>query len=128
MITNANIKTFVQDILGCGCPEEVFQFIDCKHDVWLSSEITLKSKIIIGDRLLIYVVEAGSDAFIQRNLAELIAAGKSERDARALNRMRLVIVAANALNQQAAQSRFRKYQGMDKKIHLHIINKEQSLW
>jgi hypothetical protein len=57
MIKTENIKTFVRQTLGCACPEEVFKRIDCQSDIKLNDNILLSSKINVGNKLLIYVVE-----------------------------------------------------------------------
>ena len=128
MVDNDKLKSFVQDTLGCGCPEEVFRSIDSRHNVPLSNDVTLNSVITIGNRLLIYVVEAGSQAFIEKNLAVLISAGKHDRDSRGLNRVRLVVVADESLDRLPVQSQFDRLKGTDEKIHLHIIRKEKSIF
>ena len=48
------IKEFVRKTLGCNCPEEVFQNIDCKSDVTIDENIALDYEINIGNRLLIF--------------------------------------------------------------------------
>ena len=129
MIDNGTIKSFVQNTLGCGCPEEVFRTIHCEHTVPLGNEIVLNSVITIGDRLLIYVMHADSKEFIEKKLAFLISSGKKERDAKGLNRLRLVIVADDPfLDRKSVQSQFDGLTGNDEKIHLHIIGKENALW
>jgi hypothetical protein len=128
MPPNDDIKSFVQNTLGCGCPEEVFNSIDCKENVPLGSNLVLNSVLTIGSRLLIYVVEAASSDFIKKNLALLIANGKKERDSKGLNRLRLVIVAEESLGRQTVQSQFDGLMGKDDKIHLHIISREQSIF
>ena len=128
MADNARIKSFVQKTLGCGCPEEVFHSINCRHDVLLSNEVMLNSVITIGSRLLIYVVEADSNNFVEKNLAYLVTTGKSERDSRGLNRVRLVIVADEVLDRQLVQSHFDRLKRTDEKIHLHIISKDKNIF
>jgi hypothetical protein len=128
MPNNEQIKYFVQRILGCRCPAEVFCSIECKQDVRLSKDIVLTSMITIGNRLLIYVIGAGPNGFTKSNLALLVSAGKQGRDSRGLNRMRLVIVTDEAENQLPLQSAFDELKGVDEKIHLHIISKEQNIF
>jgi hypothetical protein len=76
MINNENIKQFVTQTLGCACPEEVFQYIDCQNNIKLNDDILLHNKINIGNRLLIYVVEMNNPSFIKINLPLLIEKGK----------------------------------------------------
>lgn len=58
MQDNKRIKAFVQGTLGCGCLEEVFRSIDCKKNVRLNEKVLLNQTIIIGNRLLIYVIDS----------------------------------------------------------------------
>ena len=122
MTDKEKIKRFVQEALGCGCPEEVFRSIDCKRDVELDGGVILHSIITIGNRLLIYVVYDNQD-FIKKHLALLVSAGKKERDSRGLNRFRLVIVTDRFPgNSDAIIRTFGDLQEKDENIHLHVIS------
>jgi hypothetical protein len=122
MIDKEKIKRFVQDALGCGCPEEVFRSIDCKRDVDLGGGVILHSIITIGNRLLIYVVYDNKD-FVEKHLAFLVSAGKKERDSRGLNRFRLVIVTDRIPGRgDVIRQTFDELQEKDEDIHLHIMN------
>ena len=70
-VSNAKIKSFATQTLGCQCPEEVFNFIDCQRNIELSNQILLINKINIGNRLLIYVVETDDINFINNNLSTI---------------------------------------------------------
>jgi hypothetical protein len=122
MTDNQKIKRFVQETLGCGCPEEVFRSIDSKRDVELGDGVILRSAITIGNRLLIYLVYDNQD-FAENHLAFLVAAGKRERDSRGLNRFRLVIVMDGLpRNGDAIRQTFDELQEKDENIHLHVIS------
>jgi hypothetical protein len=86
-----SIKTFVQKTLGCGCPEKVFEYINCKSNIKLN-DIVLSSKINIGNRLLIYVVNINDQNSLKNILPFLVSTGKDERDNLKFNRFRLVLV------------------------------------
>ncbi|HWR72325.1 MAG TPA: hypothetical protein VN604_04100, partial [Nitrospirota bacterium] len=104
--------------------EEVFQSIRCRWNVRLNSFITLRSAIIIGNRLLIYIAEAGTQGCIEEHLPVLVAAGKQERDERGLNRFRLVLTADDPVGvQRVAEKIFEELRGTDDKLHLHMIRK-----
>ena len=126
MTNNEKIKLFVIQTLGCACPEEVFQYIDCQHNIKLNDDILLHNKINIGNRLLIYIVEMNNPSFIKINLPLLIETGKKERDNSGLNRFRLVVV-TESVNQikHIAGSVFENLKYKDDKIHLHIIHKNE---
>lgn len=124
MLSPENIKHFVQNILGCGCPEEVFRSIDVRRNVRINSFIVLDSAIIIGNRLLIYIAEAGSAGCVEEHLPLLFTEGKKQRDEKGLNRFRLVLVADRPDEvRQAAERQFEELRGTDEKIHLHVIKK-----
>jgi hypothetical protein len=122
MTKHEKIKTFVQETLGCGCPEEVFSYIDCRSNVLLN-DIMVNIKINIGNRLLIYVVEVNDSDSIRDILTFLVDAGKRERDRSGFNRYRLVLAAENLQKiKQVAHDAFNIIE-KDEKIHLHIISK-----
>jgi uncharacterized Fe-S cluster-containing radical SAM superfamily enzyme len=122
MTKHEKIKTFVQETLGCGCPEEVFSFIDCKSNILLNG-IMVNIKINIGNRLLIYVVEVKNSDSIIDILTFLVDAGKRERDRSGFNRYRLVLAAENLQKiKQIAHDAFNIID-RDEKIHLHIVSK-----
>lgn len=127
MIDNVRIKTFVQKTLGCNCPEEVFDSIDCRSRIRISRDVVLDYSITIGSRLLVYVVEASSQTFVEENLALLVATGQKERDTRGLNRVRLVIFSDADMDRESLQAQFAGQKERDEKIHLHILRKEDDI-
>lgn len=123
MVNNENITTFVQRILGCGCPEEVFRYIECQSDIKIN-DLAVKNRVNIGNRLLIYVAEANESDPVSRILPLLCDAGKKDRDSSGFNRFRLVL-AVDILDdiKQAAEDIFKAI-NKDEKIHLHVIPKK----
>lgn len=123
MIHYENIKTFVRDTLGCGCPEEVFHYIDCQYDIKLN-DMVLRNKLNIGNRLLIYIVEVDDQDSLKDILPFLIEIGKKERDGLGFNRFRLVLT-TNTVNEikEVAETVF-KDTAQDEKVHLHLVLKE----
>jgi hypothetical protein len=121
------IKHFIQNTLGCACPEEVFRSIDVRRNVRLNSFIVLDSALIIGNRLLVYLAEAGSAGCVEEHLPVLVAAGKKERDEKGLNRFRLVLVADDPEGlRKAAERQFEELRGGDEKVHLHVIRESDN--
>jgi hypothetical protein len=117
------IKVFARETLGCGCPEEIFQYINCQSNVRVD-DIPLMGKVNIGNRLLIYIVEISDINSIKRVLPFLIGRGMKERDGSNFNRFRLVLASDNADGiRQAAESIFGDID-KDEKVHLHIIPKK----
>jgi hypothetical protein len=126
MLDNKRIKAFVQDALGCGCPEEVFRSIACRQNVRLNEKVLLSRTITIGNRLLIYVIDSRESNMIQ-HLGAIVSAGKKERDEQGLNRLRLVVVTDDAAEKESLIRRFNELKDKDEKIHLHVIKKEENI-
>jgi len=126
MIENENVKAFVRQTLGCMCPDEVFEYIDCQHNVKLDGDLLLNSKINVGNRLLIYVIEANDPDFIKNSLSALILLGKNERDNKGFNRFRLVIVTDKMGEiKQIAHRIFESSEHKDERVHLHVVSRDE---
>ena len=124
MPSSDSIRRFIRQTLGCACPDEVFRSVDVRRAVRLNSFIVLDSVIIVGDRLLVYVADAGSAGCVEEHLPVLIAAGRRERDGKGLNRFRLVLAAeAPGDVRESAERQFEGLRGNDEKVHLHVIGK-----
>jgi hypothetical protein len=123
------IKHFVRNTLGCVCPEEVFRSIDIRRSVRLNSFIVLDGAIVIGNRLLIYIAEAGSAGCIEEHVPVLVTRGRKERDEKGLNRFRLVLVSDRPDEvRRTAERQFEELRGNDEKVHLHVIKKNDLLF
>ncbi len=119
MPTNSKIKHFVQEVLGCSCPEEVFNEICCKNE----NNVFSGKKVTVGGRLLIYLVSMDSQSSVQEVVDAVLAEGVAERDREGFNRFRLVIVSScpdeiRSLVQQA----FNRSGCKDDMTHLHVVN------
>lgn len=122
MIDKDMIKSFAQNTLGCGCPEEVFQHITCESNIRLDG-LNIAYKIIIGNRLLIYVFTIDTQDSLKDILPRLVDIGKRERDSSGFNRFRLVLAADNHDSlRQKGENLFNALE-KDEKIHLHILPK-----
>jgi hypothetical protein len=124
MIRTEDIKSFVRQTLGCACPEEVFKRIDCQSNIKLNDNILLSSKINVGNKLLIYVVEINDQDSMKHTLSFLLNIGKKERDSSGFNRFRLVL-ATDKLDEikEVADVTFKTID-KDDRIHLHVISKK----
>jgi hypothetical protein len=126
MLSPEFIKRFIRNALGCGCPEDLFRSIDVRLKLRLNNFIVLEAAIIIGNRLLVSIADAGSAGCIEEHLPVLFSAGRKEREAKGLNRFRLVLAADEPEAARAAAERqFEELRGGDEKIHLHVIRKNQ---
>jgi hypothetical protein len=123
MLEKEKIITFVQKTLGCGCPEEVFQYIDCRSNI-PSKNILLSNRINIGNKLLIFIVEINDTDLLEETLGSLVDAGIKERDGSKFNRFRLVLAADNpSVFKQHAHDIFDTLE-KDERVHLHVIHKD----
>ena len=114
------IKNFVQNVLGCTCPDKVFEQIEDRH-VQLSSSPHSRS-ITIGGRLLIYVWEVDGQKDLQEGLHAMLEAGKKERDARGLNRFRAVLTVETPHTvAPRANLCFSLFEGKDDRMHIHVV-------
>jgi len=117
--TYPEIKRFVQEILGCSCPEEVFNNIDYR----IQGDGISGRKVTVGDRLLIYIIDMNATSSIQGVIHSALEQGVEERDKKGFNRFRLVLVAPcpDGLRSSAEQA-FDSSGYTDEKTHLHIVN------
>lgn len=86
-----DIRRFVQGTLGCGCPEDVFRQIELET-ITEPSGTGLMTRLVIGQRLLVYVAVPTASTQFPKQLADLARHGRRDRDEKSLNRFRLVLV------------------------------------
>ena len=111
-----HVIALIRDLLGCGCPEEVFDH----YLVRLINDPPLPfAKMVISDRLLLYLVPDEESTLSTTHVQELIAKGKTERDSRGLNRFRLVLIGGEA--DRWAELAPVAESLDDPKVHLHLI-------
>jgi len=113
------IKKFVQETLGCSCPEEVFEKIEYAEN----SNAPWERRIEVGSRLLIYVVDADPVGNLARRIDAALQTGVIERNRKGLNRFRLVLVSTNRDEDTEAASEkiFCESPYFDGRTHLHIV-------
>lgn len=122
MADRQKIKAFVQDVLGCGCAEEVFKIIDLRQEMMAG---TPYDRINIGNRLLIYIFRTDDTEFVKKELPGLVRAGVEERDRNGFNRFRLVLATDEARVEIAAMKAYKGLGGTDDRTFLHVVDKEQ---
>jgi hypothetical protein len=113
------IKKFVQNVLGCTCPNKVFEQVEDRHVPPSSSPHT--RSITIGGKLLIYIWEV-DEKELQEGILAMLETGKKERDARGLNRFRAVLAVKTpqAVAPRANQY-FSLFEGKDDRMHIHVV-------
>jgi len=122
MADREKIKAFVQDVLGCGCAEEVFRIIELRQETMAGMPC---DRINIGNRLLVYIIRTDDPEFVRRELPGLVRAGVEERDRNGFNRFRLVLATDEARVEIAAMSAYKRLSAVDDRTFLHVVNKDQ---
>jgi len=113
------IKNFVQQVLGCTCPEKVFDNIQ-----WEEKEKILE--IDISNQLLVNIFLNPIKKLNKKHIIDILKVGQKKRDYKNYNRFRLVIPAEEIEeNQKKYTSIVHKLFPDDDKIHLHIIKQKQ---
>ena len=119
MQTYPEIKRFVQETLGCSCPEEVFNQIGYQKEY----DGISGGKVNVGDRLLIYIITMEGKSSIKGVINSALERGVVERDKKGFNRFRLVLVASHPDElRSSAEQAFNSSGYTDEKTHLHIVN------
>ena len=120
------IVNFAQHVLGCGCDNRVFDFIENENHAILDCGVKLRKKIVIGRRLLIYI--ADSDDIRPVDIHNVIMEGIAERNSMGYNRLRLAVVTPIASELASAYlCEFGCMQGKDDKTHIHIVSDEDAI-
>jgi hypothetical protein len=123
MLQKEQIKLFAQKTLGCGCPEDVFTYIDCRSNIPLNN-ILLSNKINIGNKLLIFIVEVNDPDSLKETLKSLVYTGIKERDGSGFNRVRIVLTTDNPGTFKKHACDIFDSLEKDERVHLHVIHKD----
>lgn len=110
------LRAFVRDTLGCTCPEAVFDAL-AVSDLGVDGQVA-GTRLVIGNRLLIYLLQTGVPVAA---IGALAAAGQADRDRHGLNRFRLVVVGADGVTTDAHEAAFAAAVAGDTKAHLHCV-------
>ncbi len=111
------IEAFVRGTLGCQCPAEVFQSMLVEERPGRAGDLR-HTRLLIGQRLLIFVAAASHADSTARAIAGLTRVGIAERHDHGYNRFRLVQPGPESA---ASQQAFRAIIGADAKAHLHFV-------
>ncbi len=117
-----NIVHFIQNILGCQCAPEVFNSIESGKGSTPNGEVAF-TKMIVGNRLLIYIVRPMLESLILNLIPILTKMGISERNSKGYNRFRLVLPeqSEDEILHKLIDD-FQKTAGNDEKAHIHLIS------
>jgi len=108
-------RSLVRGLLGCTCPEEIFDHYQVRQQVIGSLPLV---SLMMGDRLLVWMIDGGKVAEPEQTLGRLLHAGRTERDGRGLNRFRLVVV-GDFLSWEKDWGYLAET--LDAKVHLHVL-------
>lgn len=115
-----SIRRFVREDLGCGCPEEVFDHVALATcDAGPGGP--RYTRLLIGNRLLVYVMTATHGDDLARDTGVLAARGVAERDEAGYNRFRLVAVPEPGCAGDSAAAAFQQAVAGDDRAHLHCL-------
>ena len=119
------ITRFVREVLGCNCPDEVFQRVELKRGSTAINSCRADCEIQIGGRLFIVVTSEPAERLTPSVLGQVIAEGRRARDAGGFNRFRLVVRAEQPeqVKDQLLQA-FEAIPARDEKTHLHVVDKQ----
>jgi hypothetical protein len=125
-VNRAAIEKFVREGLGCTCPGEVFHSIRVEQNPAAFTDLLKGDLVVIGGKLLVYLVETNDWASVADKLEQIIRRGFEMRDAGGFNRFRLVVSTSDI--QPARQKLLRLFgvlDELDERLHLHIITPDQ---
>lgn len=124
-INPKQVKSFVQNTLGCTCPEAVFKKQEFNSGITINNIKNCK-KLCVGERLLIYLIDIESITDLPSSMLSLVNEGCRERDSRGLNRFRLVL-GANDIDTVSKEAKkiFESINDLDDKVHLHVVSQQE---
>jgi hypothetical protein len=123
VVNHKELKNFVRDVLGCGCPDEILENINVKKGISGGSARFEDVLIDVGGRLLVLVFYMEDIRGAMENLEDMLHQGKKARDQDGYNRLRIVISThrVSAVKENLLPV-FERFRGSDEKLHLHILN------
>ena len=117
------LRTFIRSTLGCGCPDNVLDWIQCTHTELAPEQDTRIARIDVGGQLLVYVLEIeGHDRRVDEALPAVVSAAVVDRSTGSFNRLRIVVAVDDP---DEMKPRLEKVFGdsapADDKVHLHVV-------
>lgn len=122
-MSQVQIKEFVRKVLGCTCPDAVFETI--VHDR-SATDAARPRRIAIGGRLLVLLLDADEQQHLDEAVVAALRGGVAERDAAGMNRVRLVVFGRqpDAWRRQV-ETAFAASPLCDDKTHVHAVSKAE---
>ena len=119
MTTRAAVQQLVQGTLGCRCEEAVFDRIEVSRGAPDRAEPRLQ--LVVGQRLLVHLRAVEATDSLEALLPRWIAQGVQRREARQLNRVRLVLCGQASDLQERVQALLERLQLPDEWVHVHVL-------
>jgi len=119
----ARLRTFIRSTLGCGCPDDVLEWIQCTHTELTQEEDTRITRIDVGGQLLVYVLEVdGPDGRAEAALPAVIAAATVDRATGCFSRVRVVVAIDDPDEMRSRLEHiFNGSAPLDDRVHLHVV-------
>lgn len=126
LVGKTAIVNFAVHVLGCGCDNSVFDSIQNEDNCILDCGVKLRKKIVIGNRLLIYIADASE--FRPEDVKSVISEGVNERNSKEYNRLRLAIVTPDVSELAPVYlAEFGALPAKDERTHIHVISEEDAV-
>jgi hypothetical protein len=117
------VHHLVRDTLGCECPEEVFDSIIVgKPTIFRQWSLPASVQVLVGWRLLITLVRVTELEDPIDDSIEILRNGRTLRDAKGLNRFRLVLV--GNIGETLMQRLHNAARAIDDRVHIHNVTQE----
>ena len=119
----SRLRTFIRSTLGCGCPDDVLEWIQCTHTELAQEQDTRIARIDVGGQLLVYVLEIeGHDRRAEEALPAVISAAIVDRATSCFNRLRDVVAVDDPEEMKPRlECVFNGSAPADDKVHLHVV-------
>lgn len=122
MVNHKEVKDFVRNVLGCGCPDEVLENINVKKDASGDGDHIGDILIDVGHRLLVLVIFRENIRGVIKNFEDIFHQGRKARDEKGYNRLRIVVATTGVTTAKKELFQiFERFRGSDDKLHLHIL-------
>ena len=119
MAIRAVVQQFVQSTLGCRCEAAVFDNIEVSRSAPGQGEPRLE--LVIGQRLLVHLRAVEATDPLKTLLPAWIAQGVQRREARQLNRVRLVLCGQASGLQERVQALLDQLPLPNERVHVHVL-------
>ena len=119
MTTRAAVQPWVQGTLGCHCDAAVFDRIEVSRGTPGLAEPQLQ--LIIGQRLLVQLRAIEATEPLEALLPHWITQGVQRRDARQLNRVRLVLCGPASGLPERVQALLEQLPLPDDRVRVHVL-------